>query len=85
MQALSLDLRERIIKSWQQGQQKSAIARMFMVSLSSIKRYVKRYQSLGHVRPTVQGHMQSPLTKRLRKRLAGQVADHADFTWVRLF
>ena len=29
MQAFSLDLREQIIKSWQQGQAKAAIARLF--------------------------------------------------------
>src|SRR5258708_11085620 len=80
MDAFSLDLRDRIIKSWQQGQQKSGIGRAFMVSLSTVKRYVKRYQSLGHVRPTVQRHMPGKLTKRLRKRLARQVVAHADFT-----
>src|SRR5262249_18719159 len=80
MRAYSLDLRERIIKSWQQGQGKSAIARLFMVSLSTVKRYIKRFQVLGHVRPTVQGHRPSKLTKRFRKRLARQVEDHADFT-----
>src|SRR5262249_25732092 len=80
MRAYSLDLRARIIKSWQQGQGKSAIARLFMVSLSTVKRYIKRFQALGHVRPTIQGHMHSQFTKRLRKRLARQVEDHADFT-----
>src|SRR5260370_34114221 len=80
MHAFSFDLRERIIKCWQQGQQKSAIARAFMVSLSTVKRYVKRYQSLGHVRPTVQRHLPGKLTRRLRTRLARQVAAHADFT-----
>ena len=42
MQAYSLDLRERIVKSWQQGQPKSALARLFTVSLSSVKRYITR-------------------------------------------
>src|SRR5260370_9730904 len=82
MQAYSLDLRQRIINSWQQGQQKSGIARGFMVSLSTVKRYIKRYQTFVHFRPTPQGHIQGKLTKRLRKRLARQVADHADFTLV---
>jgi transposase len=80
MQAWSLDLRVRIIKSWQQGQQKSGIARAFMVSLSTVKRYIKRYQTLGHVRPTVQRRQQGKFTKRLRKRMARQVENHADFT-----
>ncbi len=54
MQALSLDLRERIIKRWQEGQPKAAIARVFLVSLSSVKRYVKQFQTEGHVRPKAQ-------------------------------
>src|SRR4051794_21867526 len=80
MRSYSLDLRERIIRCWQQGQQKSAIARAFLVSLSTVKRYIKRYERLGHVRPTVQRHMPGKLTKRLRKRLARQVEQHADLT-----
>jgi transposase len=47
MEALSLDLRERIIKTWQQGQSKTRIARQFMVSLSSVKRFVKQFQTKG--------------------------------------
>ena len=69
MQAYSLDLRERIIRSWQQGQSKAAFARTFMVSLSTIKRYIKRFELYGHVLPTVQGRMQGKLNKRLCKRL----------------
>src|SRR5262245_40484194 len=80
MQALSLDLRERIIKRWQQGQPKAVIARVFLVSLSSVKRYVKQFQTEGHVRPKVQRHVEGKLTKRWRKRLARQVEKHPDYT-----
>ena len=80
MIAYSLDIRERIVKSWQQGQAKAAIARVFMVSLSSVKRYIKQYLSEGHVRPKVQRRMQGKLTKRWRKRLAAQVEEHPDYT-----
>ena len=80
MEAYSLDLRQRIIKSWQAGQPKSAIARMFMVSLSTVKRYVKRFECLGHVLPTVQRHMSGKLNSKLRKRLARQLEAHPDFT-----
>ncbi len=45
MEAYSLDLRERIVKSWQQGQPKRAIARAFMVSYSTVKRYIIRFQT----------------------------------------
>lgn len=80
MQAYSLDLRERVIKSYAQGQSKSAIARTFMVSLSSVKRYIQRYEAQGHVRPTVQRRMQGKLSQRLLKRLERQVATYPDYT-----
>lgn len=80
MVAYSLDLRERIIQSWQDGQSQSAIARTFMVSLSTVKRYVKRFEHLGHVLPTVQRHMSGKLNSKLRKRLARQLEAHPDFT-----
>lgn len=80
MQAYSLDIRERVVSSWQQRESKAVIARRFMVSLSSVKRYIKRYEKHGHVRPTVQGRMQGKLTRRLCKRLARQVAEHLDYT-----
>jgi transposase len=80
MEAYSLDLRQRIIISWQQGQSKSAIARSFLLSLSSVKRSVKRFVSYEHVQPTVQGNMLGKLNAKLRKRLARQVKAHPDFT-----
>jgi transposase len=80
MVAYSLDLRERIIKSWQNGQPKSAIARTFMVSLSTVNRYVKRFERLGNVLPTIQRHMPGKLNSKMRKRLARQLAAHPDFT-----
>ena len=80
MRAYSLDLRERIISHWQQGQGQSAIARMFMVSLSTVKRYIKRYTTTGSVEATIQRRKQGKLTKRLRKQLARQVDKHADYT-----
>jgi transposase len=80
MQALSLDIRERIVGSWQKGEAKTSIARRFMVSLSSVKRFVERFETYGHVRATVQRRMQGKLTKKMRKRLAKQVEEHPDYT-----
>src|SRR5258706_6737052 len=80
MVAYSLDLRERIIRTWQEGQSKRAVARTFKVSLSTVKRYVKRFRCLGHVLPTVQGHMSGKLNSAQRKRLARQLDAHPDFT-----
>src|SRR5258708_6006166 len=80
MQAYSLDLRERIIKSWQAGRAKAAIARLFMVSLSGVKRYINQFQAKGHVQPVIQRRMQGKLTKCLLKKLARQVEAHPDYT-----
>lgn len=80
MVAYSLDLRERIIKSWQTGQAKTTLARLFMVSLSTVKRYISRYTTEGHVHPTVQWRKPGKLTRRLRKQLARQVEKYADYT-----
>src|SRR5689334_6676717 len=80
MQPYSLDLRERIVKSWQEGQAKTAVARLFMVSLSSVKRYINQFDAVGHVQPTIQRRMQGKLTKKLLKKLARQVDAHPDYT-----
>jgi transposase len=80
MQPYSLDLRERIVKSWQNGDTKAALARVFMVSLSSVKRYINQFEAVGHVEPTIQRRMQGKLTKKLRKKLARQIDAHPDYT-----
>lgn len=80
MQPFSLDLRERIVKSWQGGQTKAAIAKLFMVSLSSVKRYISQFVAVGHVQPTIQRRMQGKLTRKLLKKLARQVDAHPDYT-----
>ena len=80
MVAYSLDLRERIIRTWQEGQPKRAVARIFKVSLSTVKRYVKRFEQLGQVLPTIQGHMAGKLNPKMRKQLARQLKVHPDFT-----
>jgi len=51
-----------------------------MVSYSSVKRYIKRFQTLGHVQPTQQQRMQGKLNHGLRRRLARQLEGHPDFT-----
>jgi len=80
MRAYSLDIRERIVGCWQEGESKTSIAERFKVSLSSVKRYVKRFETYGHILPTVQGRMQGKITRKLRKRLAKQVEKYPDHT-----
>src|SRR3954467_9487076 len=80
MQAYSLDLRERIIKTWQQGQTKAAIAHLFMVSLSSVKRYIQKFIREGHVYPTHQRRQSGKLTGKFSKKLLRQVETYPDYT-----
>lgn len=80
MQALSLDIRERIIQRWQAGETKADIARRFMVSLSSVKRFVAQFVQEGHVKPRKQQRMKGKLTGRLLEYLKRQVEHYADYT-----
>ena len=50
--AYSTDLRERVVRSWENGRKKSWIAREFGISLGSVKRFIARYQTTGSVTPT---------------------------------
>ena len=62
MNGYSVDLRERVIKAWESGKTQAWIAETFRISVSSIKRYIKRYKATGNVAPTQQGREQ-PLIK----------------------
>lgn len=58
MSGYSEDLRERVIKGWQSGKKQGWLAETFAISISTVKRYIARYQALGHVRATVQKRKQ---------------------------
>ena len=62
MSGYSVDLRERVIKTWESGKTQAWIAVTFSISVSSIKRYISRYKMTGSVQPTQQGREQ-PLIK----------------------
>lgn len=51
MKAYSEDLRQKIVQSLQQGNSKSQAARLFNVSLSSVKRYARIAQRGGSLKP----------------------------------
>ncbi len=76
----SLDLRQRVIRSWQKGRSKSWVAREFGIGLSTVKRYIKRYEQTGDVRPQEQARMQPKIGKADQAALQTQVDDHADAT-----
>lgn len=58
MSGYSLDLRERVIKAWQEGKTQAWLAKTYVISLSTVKRYIGRYQALGHVQATRQRRKQ---------------------------
>ena len=62
MSGYSVDLRERVIKAWQDGKTQAWVAETFAVSAGSIKRYIRRFQQTGSVAPIIQGRAQ-PLIK----------------------
>jgi len=80
MKTYSLDLRERVIHSWQQGQTQAWIAITFEISVSTIKRYIAQYRAVGHVEATVQGYKQPTLRDEQLAELVKQLQSHTDAT-----
>ncbi len=58
MDSYSRDLRERVIKAWQDGKRQGWIAETFAVSLSTVKEWIKRFRETGSVEPLPRGHEQ---------------------------
>lgn len=53
--ALSVDLRERIVRAWREGKSWSEIAEILMVGVASVNRVVCRYRRTGLVAPKPHG------------------------------
>ena len=87
MKPYSEDLRLRIVKAIQVGTSKSAAARLFSVSLSSVKRYAKiaeRGESLeprkgGGRPPKADETIQRLLEEDVHERPAATIADRSRF------
>jgi len=87
MKPYSEDLRLRIVKALQVGTSKSAAARLFNVSLSSVKRYAKiaeRGESLeprkgGGRPPKADETIQRLLEEDVHERPAATIADRSRF------
>lgn len=78
--AYSLDLRERVVRSWQNGRAKVWIAREFGIGSSTVKRYLKRYEQTGNVQVQPQRRMQPKIGKGERAALQAQVNAHSEAT-----
>lgn len=82
MKAYSLDLRERVIAAAESGEfTRQKVAEVFSVSLTWVKRLVRRKRELGHVEPLPHGGGQKPLLDDARlERLRREVVRHTDVT-----
>ncbi len=80
MKAYSVDLRERVVRSWQSGRAQTWIAREYGISSGSVKRYIKLYQTTGSLKPKQQGREKPLLGEAERVDLQAQVDSHQDAT-----
>jgi transposase len=80
MRGYSQDLRERVIRSWQQGKTQARIASTLEVSVSSIKRYIPQYRAVGHVRAKAQQYKQPKIRDEQLSGLVKQLEAYPDAT-----
>lgn len=77
--AYSIDLRERIIKAVESGESKVKVAKRYLVSLSTVKRYVNLSKTGNLARRKPPGQA-SWLDAEGEKVLRRQVEEHNDWT-----
>jgi len=80
MAGYSQDLRERVIRLRSSGETLKRIAEILDISVSSAKRYLKRYQETGSVAPTVARRMAPLLGSAELVMIEGQLQAHNDWT-----
>jgi transposase len=78
--AYSNDLRERVIRSWEHGRDKSWIAGEFGVALGTVNRYIRRYRKTGRVEPTAQKRQQPKIREEQLVELQQEVDAAPDAT-----
>ena len=82
MSCYSLDLRERIVRAVKEGEGKTAVGRRFEVSVSTVKRYVKR-QAQGQLAASRGGGRKRLLDAGGCEQLRRQVQEHHDWSLAR--
>ena len=80
MTGYSDDLRERVIRSWQNGHKAGWIAAEYNIGFSTVKRYITRYKRLGHSRASIQQRKSGQFSAEAVAILAEQVRGHDDAT-----
>jgi transposase len=82
MQAYSHDLRQRILRAVDQGKPRAEIIKIFAVSRSTIKRYLKLRCETGDVKPKAIPGRPSKKRATLQAGLLPQLEAHPDATLV---
>ena len=82
MKPYSLDLRERIVRAYEQGQGSIAeVAASFSVSTSFVKKMLRQWRETSDLAPLPHGGGKPPsLTTRQRQLLKRKVREHSDLT-----
>jgi transposase len=80
VKAYSEDLRERIIRAWQDGSTQKRLAETFSISVSSVKRYLARYEATGSVAATTQRRQEPRIRDEHKALLSAQVEAMNDGT-----
>lgn len=84
MKAYSQDLRERVLGAIDQGKTRKEVVELFDMSLSTVKRYLKQRNQMGHVRPKKipgrpsikQASLQEKILKHLEANPDATLAEH---------
>jgi len=80
MKAYSQDLRQRVLRAVDQGTSQAAIAKTFVVSVATIKRYLKQRRETGQVLPKPIPGRPAQKADALREHLLPQLEAHIDAT-----
>ncbi len=86
MQAYSLDLRQRVVRAYEEADASiSEIAEQFNVSLGFVKKMLRQWRATGDLTPKSHGGGKpSSLPPDLRQKLRGKVRAQSDITLVEL-
>lgn len=51
MKAYSEDLRKRVIESYEEGEEKGTIIKIFKIGISTLNRWIREYRARGNYKP----------------------------------
>jgi transposase len=80
MKAYSQDLRHRVLFAIDQGDSQAEVAETFVISVSTIKRYLKARRETGHVLPKAIPGRPAVKGAALQHGLVAQLEAHPDAT-----